>query len=71
VSLPVGTQESLKRLDEGLAASEADVKALFDLLHHDGEVIPAVTVFLQRKLGLLGHLREDLRGIPARIEGKS
>jgi hypothetical protein len=71
MSLPVGIQESLQRLDEDLAASEATMQGLFDLLHHDGQVPKAATVFLQRKMGLLGHLREDLEGMPERIEGRS
>ena len=69
--LPVGIQDSVERLDEGLAASEADLQSLFDLLHHDGTVPESVTIFLKRKMGLLGHLREDLQGIPDRIEGRS
>jgi hypothetical protein len=70
-NLPVGIRESLQRLDDGLAASEADLRGLFDLLHHDGQVPQAATVFLQRKMGLLGHLREDLQGMPNRIAGRS
>lgn len=69
MSLPVGIQESLQRVDEGLAASEGDVQSLFDLLHHDGEVAPAVTSFLKRKQGQLGYLREDFRGISERLGG--
>jgi hypothetical protein len=71
MSLPVGVQESLQRLDQGIAESEADLQSLFDLLHEHsaGEEIPGVTVFIQRKKGLLGHLRGDLLDLSERIEG--
>lgn len=72
MSLPIGVQEGIDRLDERLAEGEADMRSLADLLHEhsQGEEIPNVSVFLQRKLGLLGHLRQDLRELPDRIEGR-
>jgi hypothetical protein len=66
----VGIRESLRRLDDGLAASEADMQGLVDLLDHEGQVPHAAMVFLLRKKGALGHLREDLQGLPERIEGR-
>lgn len=71
MSLPVGLDESLQRVDRGIAASEADLQGLYDLLVHDGEIPEAAIVRVKRKQGALGHLREDLRGLPELIEGKS
>jgi hypothetical protein len=69
VSLPVGFEDSFARVEESAAALHADLQSLTDLLAHDGEVPEGANVFLQRKKGLVGHLREDLRELPGRVEG--
>lgn len=70
-ALPVGLPESLHRVDEDLARSEASVKGLLDLLRADGTAPESVTILVQRKESVLGHIREDLREIPDRFEAKA
>jgi hypothetical protein len=71
VSLPVGIEESLRRVDEGLAASESDLQGLSDLIDHSTGIPPSVSVLVQRKRSALGFLRQDLQGIPERLGGPS